>query len=271
MELCGVVDREQGGKKVLPNVTRETLRRSAATRAAKTCVAETAAAVARAQADGNTTLVDAASAYSLAATDLRDADPEKKGDMHILLRAAEASYRASVASAKAVGNDAVAVAQKLVEASNAFDVAAKAVVDAVDFDTKLEARGDLEAAEDALKDLFISTEILPAKPGARKTAHRPRPNTCTDRLVQQTRRRVAGAPAEEAMWHMRGLPRRGVRRVQVLPRHDKARRPGRAEEQALRPAGVFSAESAEGAEGATRHLQGHRPGRCQGLQVLGRF
>ena len=199
MELCGVVDREQGGKKVLPGVTREALRRRSATNAAKTCVAEAAAAVARAQADGNVALKAAAHAYSAAATDLRDAHPEKQGDMHILFRAAEASYRASVASAKAVGNDAVAVAQKLVEASNAFDVAAKAVVDAVDFDTKLEARGDLEAAEDALKDLFISTEILPAKPEARKTAHRLRPNTCTDRLVQQTRRRVAGAPAEEAV------------------------------------------------------------------------
>ena len=194
MELCGVVDREQGGKKVLPGVTREALRRRAATNASNTCVAETAAAVARAQADGNTTLVDAASAYSLAATDLRDADPEKKGDMHILFRAAEASYRAAFASAKAVGDDAAA-AQKLVEASNAFGVAAKAVVDAVDFDTKLEARGDLEAAEDALKDLFIPTEILPAKPGARKTAHRPRPNTCTDRrrpTNAPSRRRRAG-------------------------------------------------------------------------------
>ena len=153
MELCGVVDPEQGGKKVLPRFTRESLRRRVATNAAKTCVAEAAAAVARAQADGNTTLVDAASAYSLAATDLRDADPEKKGDMHILFRAAEASYRATLASAKAVGDDAAA-AQKLVEASNAFDVAAKAVVDAVDFDTKLEARGDLEDAEDAWKNLL---------------------------------------------------------------------------------------------------------------------
>jgi hypothetical protein len=195
VELCGVVDREQGGKKVLPRVTRESLRRSAATRAAKTCVAEAAAAVARAQADRDDALVAAASAYSRAATDLRDAYPEKKGDMHILLRVAEASYRASVASSKAVGDDAIAVAQKLVEASNAFDAAAKAVVEAVDFDTKLEARRDLEAAEDALKDLFISTEILPAKPGARKTAIRQRPNTRTARrrpTNASSRRRRAG-------------------------------------------------------------------------------
>ena len=148
MELCGVVDREQGGKKVLPGVTREALRRRSATNAAKTCVAEAAAAVARAQADGNVALKAAAHAYSAAATDLRDACPEKKGDKHILLRAAVASYRASVASAKAVGDDA-AVAQKLVEASKAIDAAANRVVDAIDFDTKLEARGDLEDAEDA--------------------------------------------------------------------------------------------------------------------------
>ena len=198
MELCGVVDREQGGKKVLPGVTREALRRRAATNASNTCVAETAAAVARAQADGNTTLVDAASAYSLAATDLRDADPEKKGDMHILFRAAEASYRATLASAKAVGDDAAA-AQKLVEASNAIDEAAKAVVDAVDFDTKLEARGDLEAAEDAFENLYEpykpTKPAPPRKPRARKTANRPRPNTRTARrgpTNASSRRRRAG-------------------------------------------------------------------------------
>ena len=172
MELCGVVDREQGGKKVLPGVTREALRRRAATNASNTCVAETAAAVARAQADGNTTLVDAASAYSLAATDLRDADPEKKGDMHILFRAAEASYRATLASAKAVGDDAAA-AQKLVEASNAIDEAAKAVVDAVDFDTKFARRQDLAAAEDALKNLYDPAKALRPRPTSRAARRRP--------------------------------------------------------------------------------------------------
>ena len=194
MELCGVADPEQGGKKVLPRITREALRRGAATRAAKTCVAEAEAALAAAQVEGNAALVAVASAYSRAATDLRDAHPEKKGDTHILLRAAAASYQATLASAKAVGDDAAA-AQKLVEASNAFGVAAKAVVDAVDFDAKLARRGDLEAAEDALKDLFISTEILPAKPGARKTAHRPRPNIRTDcsrPTNASSRRRRAG-------------------------------------------------------------------------------
>ena len=199
MELCGVVDREQGGKKVLPGVTREALRRRAATNASNTCVAETAAAVARAQADGNTTLVDAASAYSLAATDLRDADPEKKGDMHILFRAAEASYRATLASAKAVGDDAAAAHQKLVEASKAIEAAANRVVDAVDFDTKLEARGDLEAAEDAFENLYEpykpTKPAPPRKPRARKTANRQRPNTRTDRrrpTNASSRRRRAG-------------------------------------------------------------------------------
>ena len=185
LELCGVVDLEQGGKKVRQGNTRESLRRRAATRAGKKCVAEAEAAVAAAQVDGNATLVAAAHAYSVAATDLRDAHPEKQSDAHISFRAAAASYRASVASAKAVGDDAaMGVAQKLVEASNAFDVAAKAVVDAVDFDTKLEARGDLEAAEDALKNLFSGTTApttAQSKPRARKTAHRPRPNTRTDR------------------------------------------------------------------------------------------
>ena len=179
--------------------TRESRRRAAATNAARTCVAEAAAAVARAQADGGDALKAAAHAYSAAATDLRNAHPEKQGDAHISFRAAAASYRAAFASAKAVGDDAaIAVAQKLVEASKAIDEAATAVVDALDVDTKLEARGDLEAAEDAFENLFSGT-TAPAKPGAKKTAHRPRPNTCTDRLVQQTRRRVAGAPAEEAV------------------------------------------------------------------------
>ena len=197
MELCGVVDREQGGKKVLPNVTREAVRRRAATIASKTYVAETAAAVARAQADGNTTLVDAASAYSLAATDLRDADPEKKGDMHILFRAAEASYRATLASAKAVGDDAAA-AQKLVEASNAIDEAAKAVVDAVDFDTKLEARGDLEAAEDAWKSSLNPN--APTKASTPAKASAPASHFRTARRRPTARCRFAGeAPVEEAV------------------------------------------------------------------------
>ncbi len=190
LELCGVVDPEQGGKKVLSRFTCESRRRAMATNAARTCVAEAAAAVARAQAEGDADLKVAAHAYSVAATDLRDACPEKQGDMHILFRAAAASYRASVASAKAVGDDA-AVAQKLVEASNAFDVAAKAVVDAVDFDTKLEARGDLEAAEDALKNLFSGT-TEPRKPAPRKTANRPRPNTRTDR---SSKKRVVASQA----------------------------------------------------------------------------
>ena len=181
----------------MPGNTREALRRMLATRAARTCVAEAAAAVARVQADGGDALVAAASAYSRAATDLRDAHPEKKGDAHILLRAAVASYRASVASAKAVGDDA-AVAQKLVEASKAIEAAANRVVDAVDFDAKLEARGDLEAAEDALKNLFSPKKApttAQSKPGARKTAHRPRPNTRTDRRRRKnasSRRRRAG-------------------------------------------------------------------------------
>jgi hypothetical protein len=174
-----------------------------------TCVAEAEAAVARAQAEGNAALVAVASAYSSAATDLRDVHPEKKGDAHISFRVAEASYRASVASSKAVGDDAGAVAQKLVEASKAIEAAANRVVDAVDFDAKLEARGDLEAAERAFACLYIpykakalrptAPTTAPTTPAPRKTAHRPRPNTCTDRLVQQTRHRVAGAPAEEAV------------------------------------------------------------------------
>ena len=194
---------------MLPNVTRESQRRGAATNAAKTCVGQAEAAVARAQADGGDALVAAARAYSVAAIELRDACPEKQGDAHISFRAAAASYQASVASAKAVGDDAVAVALKLVEASNAFDVAAKAVVGAVDFDAKLEARRDLEAAERAFACLYIpykakalrptAPTTAPTTPAPRKTAHRPRPNTCTDRLVQQTRHRVAGAPAEEAV------------------------------------------------------------------------
>ena len=179
---------------MLPGFTRESLRRRAATNAAKTCVAEAAAAVARAQADGNAALKAAAHAYNVAATDLRDACPEKQSDAHISFRAAAASYRASVASAKAVGDDAaIAVAQKLVEASKAIDEAATAVVDALDVDAKLEARRDLEAAEDALKSLPIPTEMS-AKPGARKTANRPRPNTRTARRgptnASSRRRRV---------------------------------------------------------------------------------
>ena len=187
--------------------THESRRRRAATIALNTCVAEAAAAVARAQADGGDALVAVASAYSRAATDLRDAHPEKKGDAHISFRVAEASYRASVASSKAVGDDAVAVAQKLVEASNAFGVAAKAVVDAVDFDTKLARRQDLAAAEDALYNLFAEDALknlfsattapttAPSKPRARKTAHRPRPNTRTARrgpTNASSRRRRAG-------------------------------------------------------------------------------
>ena len=201
MELCGVVDREQGGKKVLPGNTRESRRRAAATNAAKTCVAEAAAAVARAQADGGDALEAAARAYSVAAIDLRNAHPEKQSDMHILFRAAEASYQASVASANANGDDA-AIAQKLVEASNAFDVAAKAVVDAVDFDAKLARRQDLAAAEDAFENLYKpykpkapTKPAPPRKPRARKTANRPRPNTRTARrgpTNASSRRRRAG-------------------------------------------------------------------------------
>ena len=177
--------------------THESRRRRAATIALNTCVAEAAAAVARAPADGDADLVAAANAYSSAATDLRDAHPEKKGDAHISFRVAEASYRATLASSKAVGDDA-AVAQKLVEASNAFGVAAKAVVDAVDFDSKLARRQDLEAAEDAFETLYESykpTKPAPTTPGARKTAHRPRPNTRTDRrgpTNASSRRRRAG-------------------------------------------------------------------------------
>ena len=165
---------------MLPGFTRESLRRRAATNAAKTCVAEAAAAVARAQADGNAALKAAAHAYNVAATDLRDACPEKQSDAHISFRAAAASYRAAFASAKAVGDDAaIAVAQKLVEASKAFDEAATAVVDALDVDAKLKARGDLEAAEDAFENLYKPK--APRKPAPTKTAHRPRPNTRTDR------------------------------------------------------------------------------------------
>jgi hypothetical protein len=199
VELCGVVDREQGGKKVLPGNTRESRRRAVATNAAKTCVAEAAAALTTAQADGNAALVAAAHAYSRAATDLRDAHPEKQSDMHISFRAAAASYRASVASAKADGDDAaMGIAHQLVEASNAFDVAAKAVFDAVDFDAKLARRQDLAAAEDALKNLFSATTApttAPSKPGARKTAIRQRPNTRTARrrpTNASSRRRRAG-------------------------------------------------------------------------------
>ena len=169
-----------------------------ATNAARTCVAEAAAAVARAQADGGDALEAAARAYSVAATDLRNAHPEKQSDMHILFRAAEASYQASVASANADGDDA-AIAQKLVEASNAFDVAAKAVVDAVDFDAKLARRQDLAAAEDAFENLYEpykpTKPAPPRKPRARKTANRQRPNTRTDRrrpTNASSRRRRAG-------------------------------------------------------------------------------
>ena len=189
---------------MLPGNTRESRRRGAATNAAKTCVAEAAAAVARAQADGGDALVAAARAYSVATTDRRNGCPEKQGDAHISFRAAAASYQASLASAEAAGDDEV-VAQKLVEASNAFGVAAKAVVDAVDFDTKLARRQDLAAAEDALYNLFaedalknlFSGTTAPAKPRARarKTAHRPRPNTRTDRsrpTNASSRRRRAG-------------------------------------------------------------------------------
>ena len=191
---------------MLPGNTRESRRRGAATRAAPKCVAEAEAAVARAQAEGNAALVAVASAYSRAAIDLRDAHPEKKGDAHILFRAAEASYRVSVASSKAVGGGAVAAVQKLVEASNAFGVAAKAVVDAVDFDTKLARRQDLAAAEDAFENLYKYKPTMPAptmpaptmpaawKPRAKKTAHRQCPNTCTDRSSNSasSRRRRAG-------------------------------------------------------------------------------
>ena len=45
------------------------------------------------------------------------------------------------------------------------------------------------------------------------------------------------------MWRLRGLPRRGVRRVQVLPRHAEAQRPELAA-QAMPPAGLFNAEGA---------------------------
>ena len=157
----------------MPGNTRESRRRGAATRAAPKCVAEAEAAVARAQAEGNAALVAVASAYSRAAIDLRDAHPEKKGDAHILFRAAEASYRVSVASSKAVGGGAVAAVQKLVEASNAFGVAAKAVVDAVDFDTKFARRQDLAAAEDALKNLYDPAKALRPRPTSRAARRRP--------------------------------------------------------------------------------------------------
>ena len=159
-----VFDPEQD-KEVPCNVTREALGRGQATRAQKTCVQVAAAALA--EAGGNADVFAAARKLHDAALDLQDAGRITKRDAHSAFRAAAASYQASLASAEAVGDDAaVAVAQKLVEASEAFDVAAKAVVDAVDSDAKLAARRRLEDAEAAFESLY--------KP---KKARRPRPTS----------------------------------------------------------------------------------------------
>jgi hypothetical protein len=171
-----VFDPEQD-KEVPCNVTREALGRGQATRAQKTCVQVAAAALA--EAGGNADVFAAARKLLDAALDLQDADRITKRDAHSAFRAAAASYQASLASAEAVGDDAaVAVAQKLVEASEAFDVAAKAVVDAVDSDAKLAARRRLEDAEAAFESLY--------KP---KKARRPRPTSRAARRRLTTRRR----------------------------------------------------------------------------------
>ena len=136
-----VFDPEQD-KEVPCQSTKEAIGRRNATIAQKKCVKLAAAALA--EAGGNADVFAAARKLHDAALDLQDADQITKRDAHISFRAAAASYRATLASAEAVGDDAaVAVAQKLVEASEAFDVAAKAVVDAVDSDAKLAARRDL--------------------------------------------------------------------------------------------------------------------------------
>ena len=179
-----VFDPEQD-KEVAQGHTRESEGRRQATWAAKTCVQVAAAALA--EAGGNADVFAAARELLDVALVLQDADPITKRDAHISFRAAAASYRATLASAEAVGDDAaVAVAQKLVEASEAFDVAAKAVVDALDVDTKLAARGDLGAAEDAWKRLYEPFE----------RARRPRPTSRAVRRRPISRRRVAGAVDE---------------------------------------------------------------------------
>jgi hypothetical protein len=190
-----VFDPEQD-KEVPCNVTREALGRGQATRAQKTCVQVAAAALA--EAGGNADVFAAARKLHDAALDLQDADRITKRDAHSAFRAAAASYQASLASAEAVGDDAaVAVAQKLVEASEAFDVAAKAVVDAVDSDAKLAARRDLEAAEEAFKTLYepLKTLYEPLE-CARERARRPRPTSRAVRRRPISRRRVAGAVDE---------------------------------------------------------------------------
>ena len=159
-----VFDPEQD-KEVPCQSTKEAIGRRNATNAQKTCVEVAAAALAGAGA--NAGVMTAARELHAAALVLKGADRITKRDAHISFSAAAASYRATLASAEAVGDDAaVTVAQKLVEASEAFDVAAKAVVDAVDSDAKLAARRRLEDAEAAFESLY--------KP---KKARRPRPTS----------------------------------------------------------------------------------------------
>ncbi len=269
-----VPDPERGGEQVWQGWTQASRRRREATRAvlgqngrggqAPTCleVAADALEVARAMAGDGATLAGAAlgavaRALDAAAKDL-DAAPrrtDKQEDAHMMYRAAECCWRAAVAVAEADDDDAATHARALCVAAKAVDAAAKRVVADVEFDVKLAARRDLAAAEAAFESLYH-----PAK------ARRPRPTSRAVRLRPISRRRVAGEArvasearvAEYAMWHMRGLPRRGVRRVQVLPRHVKARRPEHLEE-VLREAGVFSAGGAPPASHFSRRANASDP------------
>ena len=243
-----VFDPEQD-KEVPCQSTKEAIGRRNATIAQKTCVQVAAAALA--EAGGNADVFAAARELLAKALVLQDADRITKRDAHSAFRAKSYLLHAAHAVADADGDAAVASARALADAAAAVDRAVEGVKAFEDLDRKIAARRRLEEAEAAFETLYKpykpTKPARQSKPSARKTAHRPRPNTCTDRLVQQTRRRVAGAPAEEAVWRLRRLPRRRVRQVQVLPRHDEARRPGRAEQQALRPAGVSNAEGAAAA------------------------
>jgi len=248
-----VPDPERGGEQVWQGNTKKAQRRRAATHAVlgnlggkqgPTCLEVGAAAreKALAMAGDGATLAGAAlgavaRALDAAAKDLHAAPrrSDESEDAHVDFRAAECCWRAALASADASGDDAATHARALCVAAAAVDAAAKRVVADVEPEVKLAARRDLEDAEAAFKSLYKQAK-----------ARRPRPTSRAVRRRPISRARVAGEArvAEDAMWHMRGLPRRGVRQVQVLPRHDEARRPGLAKHQDLHRAGVFKAEGA---------------------------
>ena len=168
------------------NVTLEATRQQLATKAAKTCGVEAAAA--RARAGDHGLLLEAAQKYTNAANVLQAATPETKGDKHIWLRFAAYHWHAALAFVEAAGdNTAVVHAEALAKAFTAVADAVRVVFAAKSVADELAARQQLKVAEDAFLTLHKPREARRPRSTSRAARRRPTPR----------RRRMESSPSRE--------------------------------------------------------------------------